>query len=71
MTSAERVRQLVTQAWADWHLPPPAALVKADPDLVAAEFNRRRKRFVERCEAELAWCDRLETRIREERGTLL
>lgn len=63
MTSAERVRTLVTQAWAEWHLPPPAALVKADPALVAAEFNRRRDRFVERCERELAACDQIEAAV--------
>lgn len=71
MTPAERVRTLVTQAWADWHQPPPAALVKADPDLVAAEFNRRRRRFTERCAADLAECDRIEHAIRDARGTLL
>lgn len=71
MTSAERVRTLVTQAWADWHQPPPVALVKADPVLVAAEFNRRRRRFVERCERDVAECDRLEAAVREARGTLL
>lgn len=63
MTSAERVRALVTQAWADYHLPPPVALVNANPALVAAEFNRRRKRFVEECEGRVATCDRLEAAV--------
>lgn len=71
MTSAERVRTLVTQAWADWHQPPPVALVNADPALVVAEFMRRRRRFTERCAADLAECDRLEAAIRDARGTLL
>ena len=61
--NGEKVRQLVTQATADWHLPPPAALVNAPPDLVAAELNRRRKRFVERCAADVAECDRLEAAV--------
>lgn len=61
--NAEKVRALVTQAWADWHRPPPDALVNAPPDLVAAELNRRRKRFVERCAADVAECDRLEAAV--------
>lgn len=63
----ERVRTLVTQAWAEYHLPPPKALVNADPDMVAAEFARRRKRFVERCAADVAECDRLEAAVRAAR----
>ncbi len=68
MTSAERVRTLVTQAWAEWHLPPPVALVKADPVLVAAEFNRRRDRALRWYDAEVAACDRLEDAVRNLRG---
>lgn len=67
--NATRVRALVTGYWADWHQPPPDALVNAPPDLVAAEFDRRRKRFVERCAADVAECDRLEAAVVAARGT--
>lgn len=63
-----RVRALVTEFWADWHQRPPDALVNAPPDLVAAEFDRRRKRFVERCAADVAECDRLEAAVVAARG---
>ena len=71
MTAADRVRDLVTQAWAMWDQPVPDALAKANPVLVAVELERRRRRFRDRCAAEVAECDRLEQRIRDARGTLL
>jgi hypothetical protein len=37
----------------------------------AYERQRSRRRFRERCAAEVAECDRLEARIRDARGTLL
>ena len=71
MTAADRVRDLITRAWAQHHQPVPDALVKANPILVAVELERRRKRFRDRCAAVVAECDRLEARIRDARGTLL
>lgn len=70
MTTADRVRDLVTEAWANWHHSPPAALTKADPALVAAELERRRQRARQWCANELDHLDRLEQRIRDARGTL-
>lgn len=66
---ATRVRLLVTEAWAHHYDPPPAALVSAPPEMVAAEFACRRKRFVERCAADVAECDRLEAAVVAARGT--
>lgn len=67
MTTAARVRDLVTEAWNLWDQPPPAALVKADPTLVAAELDRRRDRARQWCALELDHIDRLEQRIRDAR----
>lgn len=70
MTATDRVRDLITQAWANHHQPVDPALAKANPILVAVELERRRQRFRDRFDADLAECDRLEARIRDARGTL-
>ncbi len=67
MTTADRVRDLITDAWNRWDQPPPAALTKANPALVAAELDRRRDRARRWCANELAHIDRLEQRIRDAR----
>lgn len=71
MKPADRVRDLVTHAWANWHQPVEPALAKANPVLVAAEMQRRRQAARERCAGIVAECDRLEQAIRDARGTLL
>lgn len=70
MTTADRVRDLITDAWNHWDQRPPAALTKADPTLVAAELERRRDWARQWCALELDHIDRLEQRIKDARGTL-
>lgn len=63
MNAAERVRDLVTQAKADWHQPPPPQLLRADPTLVRDELRRRRRNAREWYLRETAMWDDLEARI--------
>ena len=65
----EKVRDLVTQAKAEWHQPPPPALVNADPTLVRDELRHRRRRARERYLRETAMWDDLEARIDTARET--
>ena len=67
-TKAERVRDLVTEAWARWHEPISKALAQADADLVVAELDRRRERANRIHRDELAELDRFEARWRAAAG---
>jgi len=64
----EKVRDLVTQAKADWHRPPPPALLRADPDLVRDELRSRRRAAREWYLREVAMWDDIEARIDHARG---
>lgn len=71
MTTADRVRDLITDAWNHWDQPPPVALTRANPAAVAAELDRRRDRALARYDDEMRAIARLEQRIADARGTLL
>ena len=67
-TKAEKVRELVTEAWARWHEPISPRLANADADLVVEELDRRRARADRIHRGEHEAIDRLEDRWRAAAG---
>lgn len=67
-TKAEKIRELVTEAWARWHDPISPRLARADSELVVAELDRRRARADRIHRDEHAAIDRLEDRWRAAAG---
>ena len=67
-TKAEKVRELVVEAWARWNDPISPRLANADADLVVEELDRRRTRADRIHRDEHEAIDRLEDRWRAAAG---
>ena len=65
---AEKIRELVQEAWAYWHEPISSKLARADAELVVAELDRRRARADRIHREEHAAIDALEDRWRAAAG---